>query len=520
MESATLIPGGAPSTRSARVRATPARLWPGGASEALIAKVALGLLALTALVAYIAFPTYPTYDSFYALLWGRDLLHGHLPDLAVYRAPTEHPLAIAFGALCSLFGAGGARLMIAGSIASFVALVAGVYRIGKLSFGPVVGWLAALLMLTRFFDENLTVQGYLDISYLALIVWALALEVARPRRGTAVFLLLAAAGLLRPDAWVLSGVYWLWCVWPRPRSGAPFDRRRALRYLALALLAPVIWIVFDALLTGDPLHSLHQTTELAGELERTQGVSGVLGSMWSFAVRIDKLPVVIGALAGTALAVLLAPRRALIPLATLIILLGVFVAEGALGASVINRYLLGAATVALVFAAVALGGWSMLERGSPLRVAWMAAAALLVLYGTANVLSTFHVSELSTTMAYHEDFHQGLARALANRPVKRALAYCPVLSLPDNKLVPDARWILSSSRTDVVARSQAQSEAAGGDRRLAARLGRGSVAVFPLGPAVFFEAIVDPGDDPRDQVPAAGFRRIYTSHYYSVYANC
>ena len=182
MESATLIPGGAPSTRSARVRATPARLWPGGVSEALIAKVALGLLALAALVAYIAFPTYPTYDSFYALLWGRDLLHGHLPDLAVYRAPTEHPLAIAFGALCSLFGTGGARLMIAGSIASFVALVAGVYRVGKLSFGPVVGWLAALLMLTRFFDENLTVQGYLDISYLALIVWALALEVARPRR--------------------------------------------------------------------------------------------------------------------------------------------------------------------------------------------------------------------------------------------------------------------------------------------------------------------------------------------------
>jgi hypothetical protein len=29
-----------------------------------------------ALVGYFAFPTYPTYDSFYALLWGRDLLEG------------------------------------------------------------------------------------------------------------------------------------------------------------------------------------------------------------------------------------------------------------------------------------------------------------------------------------------------------------------------------------------------------------------------------------------------------------
>jgi hypothetical protein len=520
MESATLIPGGAPSTRAARQREVPVRLWPGGVSEALIAKAALGVLAIAALVAFIAFPTYPTYDSFYALLWGRDLLHGHLPDLAVYRAPTEHPLAIAFGAVCSLFGASGARLMIAGSIASFVAVVAGVYRVGKLSFGAVVGWLAALLMLTRFFDENLTVQGYLDVSYLALIVWALALEVARPRRGPAVFLLLAAAGLLRPDAWVLSGAYWLWCVWPRPFSAAAFDRKRSLRYLALALLAPAIWLVFDALVTGDPLHSLHQTTELAGELERTQGLSGVLGSMWSFAVRIDKLPVVLGALAGIALAVYLAPRRALIPLSALLLLLGVFVIEGALGASVINRYLLGAATIALVFAAVALGGWSMLERRSPLRVAWIAAAALLVVYGTANVLSTFHVSELSTTMAYHEDFHHGLARALADSKVKRALSRCPVLSLPDNKLVPDARWILGSSRTDVIARSQAQGEAARGAPALATRLRDGSVAVYPLSAAVFFEAIVDPGDDPRDQVPPVGFRRIYTSHYYAIYANC
>jgi len=44
--------------------------------------------------------------------------------------------------------------------------------------------------------------------------------------------------------------------------------------------------------------------------------------------------------------------------------------------------------------------------------------------------------------------------------------------------------------------------------------------VYPLGAAVFFEAIVDVGDDPRDQVPETGFRRIYTSRYYAIYANC
>ena len=52
------------------------------------------------------------------------------------------------------------------------------------------------------------------------------------------------------------------------------------------------------------------------------------------------------------------------------------------------------------------------------------------------------------------------------------------------------------------------------------RLARGSVAVYPLGSAVFYVAIVDVGDDPRDQIPQRGFRRIFTSRYYAIYGNC
>ena len=90
MESATLtrlLPG---PIRLARLRAAGPGAW---------ATIGFGVLCVGALVGYFAFPTYPTYDSFYALLWGRDLLHLHLPDFSVYRAPTEHPLAIAFGML-------------------------------------------------------------------------------------------------------------------------------------------------------------------------------------------------------------------------------------------------------------------------------------------------------------------------------------------------------------------------------------------------------------------------------------
>jgi hypothetical protein len=499
---------------SSRVR----RLWTMELSS--WERIGLAAMCAAALIGYFAYPTYPTYDSFYALLWGRDLLHLHLPDLQVYRAPTEHPLAIAFGMICSLFGQYGARLMVLGSIASFVALVAGSYRLGRLCCGPVVGLCAALLALSRFFVENLAAQGYLDITYVALIVWAIALEVQRPRRGPLVLWLLAAAGLLRPDAWALSGAYWVWCAWPR-RGGASLQNRKRLQYLGITLIGPVVWVLFDAIVTGDPLHSLHATAELAQELERSQGLSSVLASVWSFGVRIDKLAVVLGVLVGLPVAVWLAPRRVLTPLAALAVLVGVFVAEGVAGASVVDRYMMGAAVVALLFCAVTIGGWAMLEPGSALRRIWMAGAVALVIYGAISAATTLSLSNLRTTLAYHEDFHEGLATALKSPNVRAALQRCPVVSLPDNKLIPDARWILgATNQRNILARSQALHEAAEGNPQLRNRLRRGSVAVYPLGSAVFFEAIVDFGDDPLVQVPEEGYRRIYTSRYYAVYDNC
>ncbi len=504
MESATLTRRTPGPNWLARTRAAP------GGWEA----IAFVALCVAALIGYFAFPTYPTYDSFYALLWGRDLLHLHLPDFNVYRAPTEHPLAIAFGMLCSIFGQGGARLMVLGSIASFVAAVAGMYRLGRLCFGPVVGVVAALLLLSRFFVENLAAQGYLDISYVALVVWAVVLEVEKPRRGWPVFLTLAAAGLLRPDAWVLSGVYWLWCSWRAPNS-------TRVRYLVLAAIAPVVWVAVDAIVTGNPLHSLTSTAGLAAELERTQGFGDVLGSVWSYGVRIDHLPVLVGGILGIGLSVWMAPRRALVPLATFLVLLGVYIAEGAVGASVVDRYLLGAATALLPFCAVTVGGWAMLERGSRLRQVWIAAAVVLVAYGALSAASTISLSSLRTTLAEHEDFHKGLATALASPAVQHELRRCPLVSLPDNKLIPDARWILGSvNQKDILARSQARADAEGGDPELERRIRAGSIAVYPLGDAVFVDAIVDPGDQPSDQIPPTGFKRLYTNSFYAVYGNC
>jgi hypothetical protein len=205
MESATLTsprPGGGPL---ARLRAVPERAW---------ARSGFALLCVGAAIGYLVYPTYPNYDSAYSLIWGRELLDGALPSFDAYRAPTEHPLAVAFAAVLAPLGDAAPRVWLAATVLAFCLLVAGVYRLGRAAFGPWVGLVAALLVLSRLDYPFLAARGYVDVAYLAMVAWAAALETERPRRGGAVWVLLTLAGLLRPEAWILAGAYWLWCAWP------------------------------------------------------------------------------------------------------------------------------------------------------------------------------------------------------------------------------------------------------------------------------------------------------------------
>src|SRR5436305_4691670 len=140
MESATLTRPRTGRGWAGRLRAVPAAGW-----------AAAGLAALTvaALVGYLVYPTFPNYDSYYALLWAREALHLQHLSFAGYRTPTEHPLAILFSIPLVLLGRGGDRVMVFFTVASFVALTAGLYRLARLSFGALAGAAAALLLCTR-----------------------------------------------------------------------------------------------------------------------------------------------------------------------------------------------------------------------------------------------------------------------------------------------------------------------------------------------------------------------------------
>ncbi|MDX6657582.1 MAG: hypothetical protein QOH62_2375, partial [Solirubrobacteraceae bacterium] len=237
--------------------------------------VALALLIAAVAVGTFVYPTFPNYDSYYSLIWGRELLHGHLPTFDVYRAPTEHPLALVFGAALSLLGRGGDRVMVLVTMASLIVLAMGIYRLGRAAFTPVVGLIAGALVMTRFDFPFLAARAYIDIPYLAFIVWAAALELERPRRGMPVLLLLLAGSLMRPEAWLLSGLYVLWIGWRA-------SWRDRVRYAAVSAAGPLIWVAVDAAVTGAPLFSLTHTSGLAEELGRNKGLAQVPAATWNF----------------------------------------------------------------------------------------------------------------------------------------------------------------------------------------------------------------------------------------------
>jgi hypothetical protein len=475
----------------ARLRGAP---WP---------TIALAALSVAAVVGFLLYPTFPNYDSYYSLLWGREILHLHTPSFEAYRAPTEHPLAIAFGALLSLIGRNGDRVMVAATLASFVALAAGIYRLTRAAFTPLVGLIAAGLLCTRFDFPFLAARAYIDIPYLAFVVWAAALEAERPRRGLPVFLLLAAASLMRPEAWLISGLYWLW--W-----AIPADWPARIRYALLTGAGPLVWVIVDYLVTGHPLFSLQHTSGLAEELGRTKTLADVPSATWSFLVELDKLPVLAAAIVGIALATWIAPRRIAMPLALLVVGLATFGLVGVAGLSVIERYLLVPSLMVMVFAAVSIGGWTMLVPGSTVRRAWAVGAIALVAFGVVYTATRVHLSSFVNELKFRGDSHQSLERMLAN-PGLQAGRRCGPISVPNHKLIPDTRWVLNASASEVIARS---------DPRQARRIQRGVALYVTNRLALLRQAIVTPLDDPLDSVPMAGFRFVGSSGYYGAYVRC
>jgi hypothetical protein len=462
-------------------------------------------LAAGALALALVFPTQPQYDSMYSLLWGREIAEGHLPGFETYRGPTQHPLLLAVSVLLGPLGETGGRILVAVCTLSVVALAMAAFRLGRVAAGVLGGVLAAALIATRLNLWLLGSIGFLDVPYIALVGWAAALEAERPRRGGAVWVLLALAGLLRPEAWVLAGLYALWIGWPDGLSGL-------VRAGAKAAVAPALWMAVDLAVTGAPLFSLQHTDALALELQRERPLTELPSLALHLLVEIVKLPVLLAAIAGGAAALALRRRELGVPAVLIAATFATYVIIATGGLPNVYRYLLNAGTGVVVLAAFGLAGWTQLRRDSPWRLRWAVPAIALLLAGAAWTAAKTSPAKARIVLEDRVELRDDL-RAVLTSPAALAARRCGPISVPNHKLIPEVRSVLGLPDGAVIARSQRSREP---QRTGLALVIDRRIERLPA---------LDIYEVPRDggallQVPPAGFRLLGGNRSFAAYGAC
>ncbi len=480
-------------------------------------RAGLALALAVAVLVWWVTRTYPNYDSYYHLVWGRELLDGMAPSFEAYAAPTQHPLYVALGAVLGLvFGESADRALVLVCLLSHALLVFGTYRLGAAVFGRWSGALAALFVAASASFLLYAARGYVDSPFLAIVVWAGVFEAERAGAAARAdessapaewlpLALLVAAGLLRPEAWVLAGLWWLATIRPwaaRRWEPSALGLRlppHAISYGAAVLAAPLLWCLTDLLVTGDPLHSLHATSELADDLGRVRGVQHVPGSFVSFVIATVRPPVALLAPVGVVLAWrFLGWRALLVPLGLFAAGVITFVGTGLLGLSILPRYLTVPAIALCLFAGYALLGFT--ESGNRVWARASAAAAVLGLIGL--IILAPSITNVREEIRFIRLTHDSLIATLDDPAVREGMR-CGTLTFPTYRLVPDARW-------HVDARIGARS---------AMRRPTG-VEVFALGQKALRRYGFAAGTSPRVNLPSPGFSPVARHGVLSAYRRC
>ena len=418
-----------------------------------------GVLAGAVALRLLAGPGLVNYDTLYTLVWGRQLAHGELPDLEVAIAPTPHPLANLAATLLSPLSSievGGLHGELAAAAVIGVAYVAlallgwVVFALGREWFNTAAGVLAAAIVLTRVPVLDFGARAYVDIPFLVLVLGALLVETRRPRSGVPVLVLLALAGLLRPEAWLFSAAYVLWLLWPGLRaSGRPDGPARTAALLdaaplaALAASGPLLWGLHDLLLTGNALHSLTGTRDNAALLGRVTGLQNVPQTVPRRLGEILREPVLLAAAGGGLLALAWRrDRRVRLGAAAGLLALAAFCVLAAAGLPIITRYLLLIGTLLAIFAGAGAFGWLDLLPGRE-RTWWARFGLVALLALLAFVPSQAgRIDRLANALATQERIQGKLGEIAGDEPLRRPIA------VPNRRPIPLlALWLKLDPRT-------------------------------------------------------------------------
>jgi hypothetical protein len=381
-------------------------------------------------------PPYLNYDAAYSLLWAHDIASGFTPDYNGFIAPTPHPLQTFVSLLALPLGSATTGALAWLVMFCFGGLCLVVYLLGKELFNGWVGVLAAIVIITRPAFAKNVLAAYQDIPFILFVCWALLLEIRKPHRGAPVLALLALAGLLRPEAWLLSGLYWLW-MW------RACDARGRITLALIVGSAPILWAISDWAISGDLLHSFHGTSDLAAQLDRPR--SPLVAPYWTlkFLAWTLREPLVIGVPIGLVYCWFCARRQGLILFGVASLMSVIFILTTVGGLPLIARYVLTPTVMLAVIYAAGVFGWRSLAPDFPRRELWKWVGAFSL---ALSILYIPWMVPLAKDNARKIDNYQTIQadlRDVAQSPtVQKYNRLCGRISTTDHRPVPAFRYEL------------------------------------------------------------------------------
>ncbi len=446
------------------------------------------------------------YDTLYGLVWGQQLARGETPQYTLPIAPTPHPLVEIVGLVLAPLGAS-ATATIAVALA-FIALSACgwvIYRLAREWFGWAAGAVAALILLTRVPVLSYGVRAYVDVPYLLFVLGALLVETRRRCAGAPVLVLLGLAGLLRPEAWAFSGVYWGYLVISSTRS--PDHARTHTQLARLALLAaaaPALWVLSDLLVTGNAMWSLTNTKHTAETLHRETGIGKVPEYIPRRIGAVLRPAVLAGAALGGVLSLCWLGPRARLGAAAGVLAVVVFAAMASFGLPIDERYAFLASAILCVFCGAGAFGWTRLPRGDRRRVPWMAAGTVLLVALLLSLPGQVRSAHKQLNNLAHQQSIQNDLLAFVNS--KEITLKCGPVGVPNHAPIPLLALYLKA-RPSLVVSAEAKPIEAG-------------TYVDPASSEVENDYILDPHDPHATVSIPPGFTEAHTNRSWLIFEHC
>jgi hypothetical protein len=276
--------------------------------------------------------------------------------------------------------------------------------------------------------------------------------------------------------------------------------------ILLTFAAPIIWILFDAITTGNPLHSLTGTQATVETLERHTGpVDLVLYGPRALG-EVLQWPGMVGALGGILLALALMRRRSGLGVAAAVLALAAFALLACAGLAIIARYTMLAAAILAIFVAVALLGWRLLEQGHPWRRRWQLFAGIVLAMFLIWLPNQWDLDSRVDTDLTNQARIEGDLSDLVDTGAFRPL--CGPIAVPNHRAVPRLAFGLETKPTRIISASEEG-------------IPRRGYFLAPASPFVIHNFILDPNDPTRisRRVPPR-FREVAQNRSWRLYRHC